>query len=154
MNGRSTLKTLTRDYLFLQTTERSTLEIRFLPLINNTLIACAITTVYAPVAESRVEFFSAEWQPLPSTALWTPAHTNSFIKADIDRSSNDFQTAMSYIDIELVHYRLNPDNMIMEARFTTPDYLSREEREKLKIFLKDSTNVFYWEAGRFEIIHN
>jgi len=150
MNGRSTLQKLTSDYLYLQTSERSTIEIRFLPLINNTLIACVITTVYAPVADSRVEFFSTAWQLLPSTALWTPAHTNSFIKADIDRSSNDFQEAMSYIDMELVHYRLNPDNLILEARFTTPDYLSSAEREKLKPFLHDTANIYHWKAGWFE----
>jgi len=149
MNGRSTLQTLTSDYLYLQTSERSTMEIRFLPLINNTLIVCVITTVYAPIADSRVEFFSTEWQPLPSIALWTPAHTNLFIKANIDRSSNDFQEAMSYIDMELVHCRLNPDNLILEARFTTPDYLSRKEREKIKPFLKDTSIVYHWVAGQF-----
>ena len=36
MNGFSTLKNLTSDYLLLQVTERSTVEMKLLPLVNNT----------------------------------------------------------------------------------------------------------------------
>jgi len=154
MSGISTLQKLTPDYLYLQTTERSTMEIRFLPLINNTHIACVITTVYAPVADSRVEFFSTEWQPLPASEIWTPANVDWFIKESIDRNAEDFQEAMSYIDMELIHYRLDPEKLILEAELTTPDYLSREEREKVKPFLKDTCNVYHWRTGRFENIQN
>jgi len=150
MAGSSTLQKLTTDYLFLQTTERSTMEILFLPLINNTLIACVITTVYAPVADSRVEFFSTEWQPLPALDLWTPAHSEGFIKENIDRNNEDFQIAMSYLDMELVHYYFEPDKLVLEAAFTTPDYLSSEERDKVKPFLNDAPKMYQWKAGRFE----
>jgi hypothetical protein len=150
MNGRSTLLKLTSDYLYLQATERTALEIRFLPLINNTFIACMITTVYAPVADSRVAFFTTEWQPLPVFDLWTPAHVDLFIKEGIDRNDEDFQRAIPFIDMELIHYRLNPDEFVLEATFTTPDYLSAEEREKVKSFLIDIPKIYNWKAGRFE----
>ena len=150
MTGNSTLQKLTSDYLLLQSTERSTMEIRFLPLINNTLIVCVITTVYAPVADSRVEFYSTEWQPLPTSDLWTPAKADWFIKEDIDHDVEDFQEARSYMDIELIHYHLDPDKLTLDAVLTTPDYLSSEEREKVKTILKDTSKVYHWKAGRFE----
>ena len=150
MTGSSTLQKLTSDYLFLQTTERSTMEIRFLPLINNTFIACVITTVYAPVADSRVEFYSTEWQPLPAVGLWTPVNTEWFIKEHINRNDDSFQEAMSYLDIELIHYHLDTDSLTLEAVCATPDYLAFEEREKVKPFLKDTSKVYHWRAGRFE----
>lgn len=37
MNGFSTLQKLTNDYLLLQTTERSTVEMKLLPLVNQYL---------------------------------------------------------------------------------------------------------------------
>jgi len=154
MNGRSTLQTLTSDYLYLQTSERSTMEIRFLPLINNTLIACVITTVYAPVADSRVEFFSTEWQLLPSSELWIPANVNWFIKKDINHTNDNFQKAMSYIDLGLIHYRLDPEKLIMEAKFTTPDYLSHDESETVKPYLNKTPIVYQWRAGKFQYIQN
>jgi hypothetical protein len=150
MNGRSTLQKLTSDYLFLQSTERSTLEIRFLPLINNTFIACVITTVFAPVADSRIAFFTMEWQPLPASEIWTPADADSFIKENIDRNDENYKEAYSYLDMDLIHYHLNPDNLTLEAIYTTPDYLSSEERTKVKPFLKETPIVYTWRAGRFE----
>ena len=47
MNGFSTLQKLTNDYLLLQTTERSTVEMKLLPLVNNTYVVCMISTVNA-----------------------------------------------------------------------------------------------------------
>ena len=150
MNGRSTLQNLTSDYLFLQSTERSTLEIRFLPLINNTFIACVITTVFAPVADSRVAFFTIDWQPLPTVEIWYPATTDSFIKMDVDRDDENFRAAHSYLDMDLIHYHLDPEQLIMKAEYTTPDYLSYEERTKVYPFLQDTLKVYYWKTGRFE----
>jgi hypothetical protein len=151
MGGRSTIQKLTPDYLLLQTTERSTMEIRFFPLINNTHIACVITTVYGPAADSRVEFYSTDWQPLPASGLWIPAKADWFIKEDIDRNDESFREAKSSLDMELIYYQLDPDKLILEARLTTPDYLSPEERDKVKPFLKDASSVYDWKAGRFEI---
>ena len=150
MEGNSTLQKLTPDYLLLQITERSTMEIRLLPLINHTFIACVITTVFAPVADSRVAFYTLEWQPLPASEVFKQADTNSFIKEEIDRQNEDYQQARSYLDMDLIHYHLNPDQLTLEAEYTTPQYLSLEERTKVQPFLKESPKVYYWRAGRFE----
>lgn len=63
MNGFSTLQKLTNDYLLLQTTERSTVEMKLLPLVNNTYVVCMISTVNGPVPDSRIEFFTTNWEP-------------------------------------------------------------------------------------------
>lgn len=149
MSGQSTLQKLTPDYLFLQTTERSTMEIKFLPLINNTLIACVITTVYAPAADSRIEFYSTEWQLLPASDIWMPAKTDWFIKEDLDPNDEAFQKARSYLDMELIHYHLDQDKLVLEAVLTTPNYLSPEERKEIKPFLKDTPKVYHWQSGRW-----
>lgn len=54
---------LTNDYLLLQTTERSTVEMKLLPLVNNTYVVCMISTVNGPVPDSRIEFFTTNWEP-------------------------------------------------------------------------------------------
>lgn len=56
MNGSSSLKKLTSDYLLLQATERSSIEMKLLPLVNNTNVICMIRTVNGPVADSQIEF--------------------------------------------------------------------------------------------------
>ena len=60
MNGFSALKNLTSDYLLLQVTDRSTIEMKLLPLVNNTNVICMVKTVNGPVPDSRIEFFTTE----------------------------------------------------------------------------------------------
>ena len=58
MQGASQLMKLTPDYLKIQTSGRSTVELRRLPLVNHTWIICMVTTVSAPVSDSRIHFFA------------------------------------------------------------------------------------------------
>jgi len=150
LKGRSTLLQLTPDYLLLQSTERSTMEMKFLPLINNTWIVCVITTVSAPVADSRVAFYTTEWQPLDASGLWSPTAADRFIKEGADRSSDSFLDAEALLDMELIRYRLNAEGTALTAEYTTPEYLNAEERATVKPFLKEEPIVYQWKAGRFE----
>jgi hypothetical protein len=50
----------------------------------------------------------------------------------------------------LVHYHLESERLILKAEFTTLDYLSREEREKVTLFLKETPIVYHWKDSRFE----
>lgn len=149
MNGTSSLLKLTDDYLLLQSTERSTVEIKLLPLINNTNIICMVTTVNAPVADSRITFFTTEWHALKSEDLFTPVKSDWFIKEDTDKSSDSYKDAISRLDLELIKYTLSPENKTLTATYMTPSYLSSEERQKLSPYIKETPKLFTWESSRF-----
>lgn len=149
MNGTSSLLNLTENYLLLQSTERSTVEIKLLPLINNTNIVCMITTINAPVADSRIVFFTTEWQPLKSEDLFTPVKSDWFIKEDADTASESYKDAISRLDLELIRYNLNPENLTLTATYMTPSYLSNEERQKITPYIKETPKLFIWESSRF-----
>jgi hypothetical protein len=150
MNGRSTLLKLTQDYILLQTTEHSTLEMKFLPLVNQTYIVCMVTTVSAPVADSRVAFYTTDWKPLDAPELWKRSKDKWYIRSDADRQDEAFREALSHLDMDLIHYRLSADNPTLSAEYVTPQYLSADEREKIMPFLTDSPKIYQWKAGRFE----
>lgn len=149
MGGKSTLEKLTADYLLLQYTERSMLEIKLLPLINDTYLACVITTVKAPVADSRVDFFTLEWKPLDATDLFASVSPEWYIKEDTDRNSNDFLDVVSYLDMHLIRYQLDADDRTLTAIYTTPDYLNKQDRDKVSPFLKENPKKYQWKSGRF-----
>lgn len=149
MEGTSALLKLTDNYLFLQATERSTVEMKLLPLINNTHIICMVTTVYAPVGDSRVAFFTTDWKPLDANELLTPIHPEWFLKEDVDKSTDTYKESVARLDIELIQYKLSPDSLTLTATYTTPLYLHKEEREKLKPYLKETPRLFTWESSRF-----
>ncbi|MDR0844416.1 MAG: DUF3256 family protein [Tannerella sp.] len=150
MSGHSTLLKLTSDYLLLQSTDRSTMEIKLLPLVNNTYIACVVTTVNAPAPDSRVQFFSMDWTLLPAGEIWMPATRGGFIKKDADRGSESFLTAASLMDMDLIHYRLSADEPVLTAEYATLQYLNDDDRKKVQPFLNDTPKVYRWKSGRFE----
>jgi hypothetical protein len=149
MMGYSKLLTLTPDYLELRITERSVIEMKLLPLINHTHIICVVTTVDAPVSDSRVAFYTTQWHPLAASEMFTPVTADWFIKEDADKESDAFKDAASRMDMDLIKYRLSPDDLTLTAFYTTPLYLSREERIKVTPYLKQSPKVYTWETFRF-----
>ena len=143
MMGKSVLQKLTDHYLMLQTTERSVVELRLLPLINNTYIICMIETVYAPIADSRVSFYTTDWQPLSAESIFTPVTEDWFWKEDANESSLTS-------DIFLVKYSLSDEHENLTAEYMTPLYLDDENQQIVKAFLKADPKIYEWKYGRFE----
>ena len=149
MNGFSTLQKLTNDYLLLQTTERSTVEMKLLPLVNNTYVVCMISTVNGPVPDSRIEFFTTNWEPLATSDLFTQPTSDWYIKQGIDKKDEAYQEAASHLDMDLIQYRLSPDDQTLTAIYTTPQYLSQEAREKIEPYLSEP-KVYTWQKYHFQ----
>ena len=150
MNGTSRLVKLTKDYLLLESTERTTLELKLLPLVNNTFVICKIITVKAPVADSRIAFFSPDWKPLNASDLLEPVTARWFIREDADKESMAFQESTSRLDMDLFEYKLSPDDYTLTQIYTTPQYTDKETQKKLKPFLKDSPKVYTWTKSYFK----
>lgn len=150
MNGTSRLVKLTKDYLLLESTERTTLELKLLPLVNNTFVICKIITVKAPVADSRIAFFSPDWKPLNASDLLEPVTAGWFIREDADKESMAFQESTSRLDMDLFEYKLSPDDYTLTQIYTTPQYTDKETQKKLKSFLKDSPKVYTWTKSYFK----
>ena len=147
MQGKSTLLKLTDQYLKLQSTERSVVELRLLPLVNNTFIICMVITVYGPVADSRVSFYSTEWQPLTTDEIFTPITADWFRKADLDPQSI---AELARLDICLIKYSLSDEDATLTAEYTSPQYLDNDNQQVMKKLLKTEHKKFEWKSGRFE----
>jgi hypothetical protein len=150
MQGKSTLLKLTDNYLLLQSTGRSTVEMKLLPLVNNTYIICMITTVYAPVADSRIDFYTTDWNILPAEELYTPVTADWFLKEDAEHSTGETLGMNLMSDVFLVKYSLDMESYTLMAEYTTPLYLDGESRGKAASFLKDTPKRYEWRLSRFE----
>ena len=150
MNGFSRLDSLTTDYLLLETTERSTIEMKLLPLINKTFVVGMITTVKGPAADSRIQFFTTDWEPLETSDLFeAPTSDEWYLKKGVDREDPDFLKAKARLDMDLVQYQFSPENKTLTATYTTPLYLSKEEREKVEPYLAEP-HVYKWKKHHFK----
>ena len=133
MNGFSNLQKLTNDYLLLQ----------------NTYVVCMISTVNGPVPDSRIEFFTTNWEPLATSDLFTQPTSDWYIKQGIDKKDEAYQEAASHLDMDLIQYRLSPDDQTLTAIYTTPQYLSQEAREKIEPYLSEP-KVYTWQKYHFQ----
>ncbi|MCD8041922.1 MAG: DUF3256 family protein [Tannerellaceae bacterium] len=149
IGGESSIEKLTDDYLLLRSSSRGTVEMKLLPLVNNTHIICMITTVDGPVADSRIDFFTTEWTPLEASGLYTPVTGEWFRKENIT-PDEEGDYYLKRLDMDLIRYTLSPDNQTLTAHYTTPLYLSREEREKVLPYLKDEPKIYSWNKSLFK----
>ena len=147
MLGKSTLLMLTDHYLLLQSTERSTVELKLLPLINNTSILCMVETIYAPVADSRVSFYTTEWQQLPADDIFTPVDKDWFRNEDADPAQ---WKDLLLPEICLMKYHLSDKESTLTAEYMTPFNLDDESQQLVKPLLKDEPKIYQWKNGRFE----
>lgn len=149
IGGESSIEKLTDDYLLLRSSSRGTVEMKLLPLVNNTHIICMITTVDGPVADSRIDFFTTEWTPLEASDLYTPVTGEWFRKENIT-PDEEGEYYLKRLDMDLIRYTLSPDNQTLTAYYTTPLYLSREEREKVLPYLKNEPKIYSWNKSLFK----
>lgn len=147
MEGYSSLEQLNDTYLRLRTTTRSVVEMKLLPLVNNTSVICMVTTVEGPVADSRLAFYTTDWQPLPLDDLIEPLAGEWYLKTDAPADQLD--DARALLDMDLIRYDLHADNLTLTATYTTPLYLSEEDRERVEPCLAAPV-VYEWRRAHFE----
>lgn len=150
MDGYSKLIKLTDDYLLLESTERTTVEMKLLPLVNNTFVICKVVTINGPVPDSRVTFYSPEWVQLDGSDLLTPVDAGWFISENADTASINYQESISRLDMDMFQFKLSPDNLTLTQIYTTPQYVDKETRQKLNGILKEEPKVFTWTKSYFK----
>ncbi len=150
MGGFTSLKKLTSDYIFLQLTERSTLEMKMLPLVNDTHIICQVETMRGPVADSKISFFTMEWKPLDSSEMLNLVPAEWFIREDADKKSFSYIESVPQLDMVMFQFKLSPEDNTLTQIYTTPEYLDKETQKKLKPILKDKPKVYTWNQSKFE----
>lgn len=150
MEKQSELKKLTEDYAFLQTTSQSTFQLKLLPLNDTTKVVCVIHTAYAPVADSRVQFYTTNWKELSVSSFLTPPTINSFLQVPDSSQVEEYNNACAPLDISLIKADLSQDNYELSFTLTSPEYLNAEQAKAIAPFVKKNI-VYIWKEGRFVI---
>ena len=141
LDGVSVLKELAEDYLLLAMTASSTMQLKLLPVVDDTLI-CMVKSVKAEAADSRVYFYDKEWNQLDGSALFTyPSISDFFTSATAE--------CIDICDIYLVALTLSDDDNTLVAEYTMPAYMSPDDAKKVKPMLRKL--VYRWNGGRFVI---
>lgn len=146
LDGKSQMRTLTEDYLFMNYTGVSEVEMKLFPVSDTTDVLCMVTTMKVGVCDSRVDFFDEAWHPLDVTDFFDAPQSEAFRTAERNDSAD---AAWAKMDVYLKRYILSSGENVLACRLTTLDYLNLEDRKKVSPYLKTEEIVYRWEDGRF-----
>lgn len=143
------LKVLTSDYLQMQLSDVSTLELKLLPLKDSVRVICMVKTVCASACDSDIRFFDTKWNELDaSDFLKYPVEEVFYLP--LDSLTDDVQELRAKADICLMKASLSADDSSLTWEYTTPLTLYKDDREKLISLLRKEPLIMQWVEGRFE----
>ena len=147
-DNQAELKMLTEDYLQMQFTEVSTLEMKLLPLNDSVKVICFVKTLCASVCDSEVRFYTTDWQEADASKYMRLPSEEAFYLPK-DSVDDAYQAIREKADMYLLRLSLMPDKTALSLEYTTPSYFNKEDREKLMPYLRKEPIVYRWENGRF-----
>ena len=143
------MKVLTDDYTLVQTSDVSTLEMKLLPVNDSTKVVCMVKTVCASACDSNVKFYASDWSKEWSVEdfLKLPSADAFFLQNDT--LSEEGILIRKKADMLLMKASLSKDDASLTFIYTTPDYLNKEDKEKLLPYLRKEPIVMQWKDGKF-----
>ncbi len=145
----SEMKVLTEDYLQMQMTENSTLEMKLFPVNDSVKIVCMVKTVCSSACDSEIRFYDTSWKKeFPKNDyLQLPAPQTFYLPTDT--VSSEVELIKKKADMHVMKAVLSKDDSSLSIIYTTPDYLNQEDREKLSPYLRKEAVVYRWKDGKF-----
>ena len=143
------LKVLTSDYLQMQLSEVSALELKLLPLKDSVCVICMVKTVCASACDSDIRFFDTKWNELDASDFFKYPVEDVFY-LPLDSLTDDVQELRAKADICLMKASLSADDTSLTWEYTTPLTLHKDDREKLIPLLCKEPLIMQWVEGRFE----
>lgn len=144
LDGKSTLRVLTDDYLFLQTTSASSLQIKMLHVVGGDSILCVVRSVKAEAEDSHVTFYDLSWKELPAASLFSEPSVEDFFLSRESAAEH-----IDKCDIYLVKYLLSGEEPVLVAEYTMPSYMDVDDRALVSPLLKRI--LYRWNGKRFVI---
>jgi hypothetical protein len=142
LRGVSEMTTLTDSYIRIKLTERSTWEMKILPVNDSTKIVCVVSTACGPVCDSSVEFYTTGWEKLPaSDYLSIPAMDDYFQPVD-SAALDDYTRYRDRMDMLLATAALSGEADTLTFTLTTPQYAGEDGALCQPL-------VYVWEGGAF-----
>ena len=146
--GKVQLKTLVEDYLLLQTSERSEIQIKILRPNDSLRVLAVARTVSGPLKDSRVKFYDTSWKLLNDWSM--PAFTvNDFMDATKAKELG-LTNRINEIGPRLfVAITFKPVENAFVVTSSLKEDMEKAQRETLGVLVRDSI-VYRWNNNRFQ----
>ena len=147
--GTAEMKVLTEDYVFLQTTPSSTLEMKLLPVNDSTKVVCMVKTVCASACDSEIHFYTSDWKGKMAVGDFLQKPEQEAFYLPNDSVTEESVLIRKKADMHLMKASLSKEDASLTFIYTTPDYLNKEDKKQMLRYLNPNPVVFQWKDGKF-----
>ena len=147
--GTAEMKVLTEDYVFLQTTPSSTLEMKLLPVNDSTKVVCMVKTVCASACDSEIHFYTSDWKGKMAVGDFLQKPEQEAFYLPNDSVTEESVLIRKKADMHLMKVSLSKEDASLTFIYTTPDYLNKEDKKQMLRYLNPNPVVFQWIDGKF-----
>ena len=139
------------DFIEVRTSSAGTIQMKLLPLVNNTYIVSVVTTVCGKACDSKINFYTTDWKPLSNSAtLFPKLNSDMFIKSGTNRTEENFINAFAALDMTPMKIELNGNDTSAKVYLDIESYLTKTDYDKIKPYLTDEPKVFNWDKTSFK----
>ena len=147
--GKAEMKVLTGDYVLMQTTPGSTLEMKLFPVNDSTKVVCMVKTVCASACDSEIRFYASDWsKELSKDDFLQQPDVEAFYLPQ-DSVTEEYTLIRKKADMDLMKASLSKDATSLTFIYTTPEYMNKDDKEKLLPYLRKEPIVLQWQDGKF-----
>lgn len=142
MGGLSWIEKCTSDYIKVQLTPVSTLELKMLPTKKDGVVTMAVYTVggESQSEDSQITFTDEKLHPLDASKFFKAPELKEFF--DIPKGSlTSMKEIKEMIPFPTVAYSASPDSNDLTARLTVEKFMNLDDWNIVKLFLKPSISV-------------
>ncbi|NLT03713.1 MAG: DUF3256 family protein [Bacteroidales bacterium] len=144
-NNQMVLKNLTNDYLLLQTTPSSTIQLKLLPLNDTATVIAVIHTAQGPLEDSRLLFYGLDWKPLDR--FYQPVlKPHSFLKSTDESLIARFDTVCNRLFVRLT-FEAGTTTLLAEHALKTD--LTEDILQAYDGMIEDAIRL-HWTGDGFE----
>ena len=152
LGNSSEMLKMTDNYLKLQLTSVSSLEMKLLAVDDSTRVICVAKTYQGPVADTELAFYSTEWKKLDTQQYIQLPQKNDFFLVPVTQEKKD---SLDYLkkqaDMYLVKAELSEKAETVSFTYTVPDYMEKTSADALRIYLRKEPLNYQWHEGTFVV---
>lgn len=148
LDGESEMTDLTSSYIRIRMTDRSNWQMKLLPVSSGEKVVCAVSTACAPVCESIIRFYTTDWEELPLSNYLTFPVEDDFYQDPEQDKLYEYTQLRKKADMFLVQAELDKEADLLSFKYTTPEYLDKEDGEELVSYIRPVLS-FEWRNDRF-----
>lgn len=150
--GESSIQTIDtlNSFIRIKNSEQGTVELKLLHTNDSVIVIALNFTACAPVCDSHLGFFAANWQLLKEPLITTPI-INDFLDLDIIKKEGlEANSIAEKFDLTLIEYRFIQNGNDVEATLNCEKLMEAENYNRLKKYLKGNKLKYSWSKGMYE----